>query len=82
MELYGERKRRRQEGRWRSVVGCWPTPRGGKFNVLLVWACDLLARSVMHFLQVLDELGHLNIAFISFREQIGTGGAGDCGSSR
>ncbi len=29
----------------------------------------------MHFLQVLDELGHLNIEFISFREHIDTGGA-------
>ena len=29
----------------------------------------------MHFLQVLDELGHLNIEFISFREQIDTTGA-------
>jgi DNA invertase Pin-like site-specific DNA recombinase len=45
-----------------------------KFDVLLVWACDRLARSVSHFLQVLDELGHLNIEFISFREQIDTSG--------
>ena len=49
--------------------------RQGKFNVLLVWACDRLARSVMHFLQVLDEFGRLNIEFISFREQIDTEGA-------
>ena len=48
--------------------------RKGKFGVLLVWACDRLARSVSHFLQVLDELGHLNIEFISFREQIDTSG--------
>ena len=49
--------------------------RRGKFNVVLVWACDRLARSVMHFLQVLDEFGRLNIEFISFREQIDTEGA-------
>ena len=49
--------------------------RQGKFDVLLVWASDRLARSVMHFLQVLDELARLNIQFISFREQIDTGGA-------
>ena len=48
--------------------------RKGKFDVLLVWACDRLARSVSHFLQVLDELGHLNIEFISYREQIDTSG--------
>ena len=49
--------------------------RQGKFNVLLVWACDRLARSVMHFLQVLDELARLNVKFISYQEQIDTGGA-------
>ena len=48
--------------------------RQGRFDVLLVWACDRLARSVTHFLQVLDELGHLQIEFVSFREQIDTGG--------
>jgi len=30
--------------------------RRGKFEVVVVWACDRLARSVTHFLQVLDEL--------------------------
>jgi DNA invertase Pin-like site-specific DNA recombinase len=48
--------------------------RQGKFEVLLVWACDRLARSVSHFLTVLDELGHLNIQFISYREQLDTAG--------
>ena len=40
----------------------------------MVWAFDRLARSVRHFLEVLDELNHLNIEFVSFREQIDTGG--------
>ena len=40
----------------------------------MVWACDRLARSVTHFLQVLDELNHLGIEFVSFREQLDTGG--------
>ncbi|MCL5671776.1 MAG: recombinase family protein [Acidobacteria bacterium] len=48
--------------------------RRGKFNVLLVWAFDRMARSTRHFLEVLDELGHLKIDFISFREQIDTRG--------
>jgi DNA invertase Pin-like site-specific DNA recombinase len=48
--------------------------RRGKFDVVLVWACDRLARSVTHFLEVLDELSHLNIEFVSFREQLDTGG--------
>ncbi len=42
--------------------------------MVLVWAFDRIARSVKHFLEVLDELTHLNIEFISFRENIDTGG--------
>jgi DNA invertase Pin-like site-specific DNA recombinase len=48
--------------------------RRGRFEVVLVWASDRIARSVKHFLDVLDELNRLNIEFISFREQIDTGG--------
>jgi DNA invertase Pin-like site-specific DNA recombinase len=48
--------------------------RRGQFDVVLVWACDRVARSTRHFLEVLDELNHLNVEFISFREQIDTGG--------
>lgn len=44
------------------------------FDVVMVWAFDRVARSVTHFLQVLDELNHLNIEFVSFRENIDTGG--------
>ncbi len=49
--------------------------RRGQFDVVLVWASDRLARSVRHFLEVLDELNHLGIEFVSFRENIDTGGA-------
>jgi DNA invertase Pin-like site-specific DNA recombinase len=48
--------------------------RRGKFDVVLVWACDRIARSTRHFLEVLDELNHLGIEFVSFRENIDTGG--------
>ena len=48
--------------------------RHGRFDVVLVWAFDRLARSVRHFLETLDELNRLNVEFISFREQIDTGG--------
>src|ERR1700692_4806377 len=48
--------------------------RRGRFDVVLVWASDRLARSVRHFLEVLDELNHLGIEFVSFRENIDTGG--------
>jgi DNA invertase Pin-like site-specific DNA recombinase len=48
--------------------------RRGKFDIVLVWASDRIARSVRHFLEVLDELNRLNVEFVSFREQIDTGG--------
>jgi DNA invertase Pin-like site-specific DNA recombinase len=48
--------------------------RRGQFDVVLIWACDRLARSVRHFLEVLDELNRLGIEFVSFRENLDTGG--------
>ena len=48
--------------------------RRGRFDIVLVWASDRIARSVKHYLEVLDELNRLNIEFISFRENIDTGG--------
>lgn len=47
----------------------------GRFNVIVVWACDRMARSTRHFLEVLDELGRLGVEFVSFRENLDTGGA-------
>ena len=46
----------------------------GKFDVVMVWAFDRVARSVRHFLEVLDELNHHSIEFVSFRENVDTGG--------
>ena len=48
--------------------------RRGRFDVVLVWASDRIARSVRHFLEVLDELNRLGVEYCSFREQIDTGG--------
>jgi len=48
--------------------------RRGRFDVVLVWASDRIARSTRHFLDVLDELNRLNIEYVSFRENIDTGG--------
>jgi DNA invertase Pin-like site-specific DNA recombinase len=45
-----------------------------KFDAVLVWSCDRLARSTKHFLQVLDELNELGIEFHSQREAIDTDG--------
>ena len=48
--------------------------RRGRFDVVLVWASDRIARSVKHFLEVLDELNRLGVEYISLRENIDTGG--------
>ena len=48
--------------------------RRGRFDVVLAWASDRIARSVKHFLEVLDELSRSNIEYVSFRENIDTGG--------
>jgi DNA invertase Pin-like site-specific DNA recombinase len=45
-----------------------------RFDVVLVAAFDRIARNVRHFLDVLDELNHIGIQFISLRENIDTGG--------
>ena len=44
------------------------------FSVVLVSAFDRVARSVRHFLQVIDELESLGVVFISRREQVDTSG--------
>ena len=48
--------------------------RRGRFDAVLVWASDRIARSVKHLLEILDELRRLNIEFISRREHLDTGG--------
>jgi DNA invertase Pin-like site-specific DNA recombinase len=45
-----------------------------RFDVVLVAAFNRIARNVRHFLEVLDELNHLGIQFISLRENIDIGG--------
>lgn len=49
--------------------------RRARFDVLLVWSCDRIARSTRHLLEVLDELTRLQIQFVSFREALDTSGA-------
>ena len=45
-----------------------------KFSVVLVAAFDRVARSVKHFLQIMDEFETLGIAFISRRDNVDTSG--------
>jgi DNA invertase Pin-like site-specific DNA recombinase len=45
-----------------------------KFEVVLVWAFDRLARSTKHLLHVMDELNFYGIQFLSQREAIDTEG--------
>jgi hypothetical protein len=51
--------------------------RRNRFEIVIVSAFDRLARNVRHFLEVLDEFNHLNITFISLRENIDTAGHWD-----
>jgi DNA invertase Pin-like site-specific DNA recombinase len=46
-----------------------------KFSIVLVAAFDRVARSVKHFLTVVDELNDLGIEFVSARENVDTSGA-------
>jgi len=46
-----------------------------RFDTLIVWSCDRLARSTRHFLQVLDELDSCGVQFVSLREAFDTSGA-------
>jgi len=46
-----------------------------KFKVVIVAAFDRMARSVKHFLGVVDELDSLGVEFVSRRENIATDGA-------
>jgi DNA invertase Pin-like site-specific DNA recombinase len=48
--------------------------RRGRFDVVLTWACDRIARSTRHLLEVLDELNRLGVQFVSFREALDTAG--------
>jgi DNA invertase Pin-like site-specific DNA recombinase len=48
--------------------------RRGHFDVVAVWASDRMARSVRHFIELLDEFHHLGIEFVSYREQLDTAG--------
>jgi DNA invertase Pin-like site-specific DNA recombinase len=48
--------------------------RSAKVDVVMVWAFDRMARSVRHFLEVVDDFTHLNVEFVSLRESVDTGG--------
>ena len=54
-----------------QLMGC---ARRGRFDVIMVWASDRIARSVKHFLEVLDELSRLEVEYVSLRENLDTGG--------
>jgi len=47
--------------------------RRGRFGVVLVWACDRIARSTRPSSMCFDDLNRIGVEFISFREQIDTG---------
>jgi hypothetical protein len=41
-----------------------------RFDVVLVWASDRIARSVKHFLDVLDELNRIGVEYVILRDRI------------
>jgi DNA invertase Pin-like site-specific DNA recombinase len=45
-----------------------------RFSVVLVTAFDRVARSVKHFLQLMDEFDDLGVVFVSRRENVDTNG--------
>jgi Resolvase, N terminal domain len=63
-----------------KIKASGPRPIDGGRPAKSIWGCvlvaafDRIARNSRHFLEVLDELNHLNIEFISVRENIDTGG--------
>jgi DNA invertase Pin-like site-specific DNA recombinase len=46
--------------------------RRGMFAVVLVADCHRIAKSARHFLQTVDELGRLDIEFVSLQDEMGT----------
>jgi DNA invertase Pin-like site-specific DNA recombinase len=48
--------------------------RRGRFDVVMAWSCDRIARSTRHLLETLDELNRLGIEYVSFREALDTAG--------
>jgi|ERR1700693_1368978 len=89
-QLYDLREMAKQRGyeivhEYTDVISCAKSKRPGldqlmadarrrHFDILIVTAFDRLARNVRHFLEVLDELNHLGIAFLSVRENIDSSG--------
>ena len=42
--------------------------RRGKLDLVVCWKLDRLGRSLQHLLQILDELQHLGVGFVSIRD--------------
>jgi len=57
-----------------ELVRMMEDARRHRFDVLMVWSIDRLARSTKHLLQTLDELSGFGIQFLSQREAIDTEG--------
>ena len=62
------------KARWPGLEELMRDARSGRFDAVLVSACDRIARSTRHFLEVLDELNRIEVEFVWFREHIDTAG--------
>lgn len=70
---YGDRGISGSKARRPGLDALMADARRNRFDIVLVAAFDRVARNVRHFLEVLDELNHLGIEFVSLRENIDTG---------
>ncbi len=51
-----------------ALDGMMEQARRGQIDLVVVWKLDRLGRSLQHLLQVLDELQHLGVGFVSLRD--------------
>ena len=51
-----------------ALDGMLDAARRGKLDLVVVWKLDRLGRSLQHLLQILDELQHLGVEFVSLRD--------------
>jgi len=65
--VYSDRMSGAKES-WPALAELLSDARKGKFDVVLVWRFDRLSRSVLHFLQTVEELRRLNVDLVSHEQ--------------
>lgn len=70
-QVYTDREKRAQEAR-PALARLMQDARRHRFDVVLVWRFDRLRRSVLHFLQLVEEFRRLGIEFVSLEQSFDT----------